>query len=86
MRDLYVIVDEREEQTLLNGESLVLPVEPGEHTVKVTNRLFTKKATIQVDVGKTAKFITSNKAVGGLFSFLVVLGGTGAYKVTLEPA
>jgi hypothetical protein len=86
MRDLYVLVDDREEQTLLNGQTLSLPLEPGKHTLKVTNRLFTQKADFSLESGQTAKFIASNRALGGLFSFLIVLGGTGAYKVTLEPA
>lgn len=42
MRDLYVIVDELPEETLLYGGSLELPLPPGEHRVKVTNRLFSR--------------------------------------------
>ncbi len=86
MRDLYVVVDEQEERTLLNGQSLSLDLPSGEHTVKVTNRLFTRKTLVDVKTGQTTTFITSNKALGGMFSLLIVIGGTGAYKVTLEPA
>jgi hypothetical protein len=86
MRDLYVVIDDLEEQTLLNGQTLTLPLTPGQHLLKVTNRLFTRKAQFELEEGQTAKFLVSNKAVGGVFSLLVVLGGTGAYKVTLDPA
>ncbi len=85
MRDLYVLVDDLEEQTLLNGQSLTLHLSPGQHTVKVTNRLFTTQAEFDLRERESVRFVASNRAVGGFFSFLFVLGGTGAYRVTLDP-
>jgi hypothetical protein len=84
MRDLYVLIDDLPEQTMSHGDIIRLPLPAGEHRIKVTNRLFSKVETFHLDEGETVRFMASNKAMGGLFSVMVVIGGTGAYTVTLE--
>ena len=83
MRDLYVVIDELEEATVLFGRSLDYEVAPGNHRVKITNRLFSKVEEINLADGETAVFDVANVSAGCLFAPLIVLGGTGAYRVSL---
>ncbi|CAN5451765.1 hypothetical protein BH11ARM2_BH11ARM2_29540 [soil metagenome] len=84
MRDLYVIVDELPEETLLYGGSLELPLPPGEHRVKVTNRLFSKVETFMLGEGQTVRFSGANVGASSLLAPLMIITGTGAYKVALK--
>ncbi|MGV3614559.1 MAG: hypothetical protein ACO1SV_04405 [Fimbriimonas sp.] len=87
IRDLYVLVDEEEERTVLYGKSLEYVLAPGEHRIKITNRLFSKVENFQVGAGQTIRFAVANvPAGGGLFAPLMMVSGTGAYKVRIRPA
>jgi hypothetical protein len=87
MRDLYVLVDDMEERTVLHGKSLVYDLEPGDHRIKITNRLFTKAEEFTVREGQSIRYATANVAAGGgLFAPLMMISGTGAYKVRLKRA
>lgn len=84
MRDLYLLVDEWPEETLLYGESYEVKLPPGEHRLKITNRLFSKTAEFTVEPNKTVRFRAANVASKGFLSLLVGITGSGAYKVKLE--
>lgn len=84
MRDLYVIVDELPEETLLFNQSLTLDLPPGEHRVKITNRLFSKVETFLLGEGQTVRFSAANVGATSLFAPLMIVSGTGAYKVALK--
>ena len=84
MRDLYVQVDDRREVTLLFGEWVEVRLEPGEHRLRVTNRLFTKRETFDLAEGETVRFEVANVPGSLLFAPLLIISGTGAYKVTVK--
>jgi hypothetical protein len=86
MRDLYVKVDEMEERNVLFGKSLTYSLPPGDHEIKITNRLFSKSETFTVGPGQTMRFQVANVRSGGLFAPLLLISGTGAYKVRLAKA
>jgi hypothetical protein len=86
MRDLYVLVDDEPERTVHFGKSLEYELEPGDHRIKITNRLFTKAENFTVAPGQTVRYSATNVAGGGLFAPLMLIGGTGAYKVRLTRA
>ena len=83
MRDLYVSIDGGPEKTVLFGDFARFEVEPGDHTVKVDNRLYAKDLAVTVTEGEEARFLGSNVWAGGIFAWALVIL-TGAYKVTLE--
>lgn len=84
MRDLYVQVDDRREITLLFDEWVELQLDPGEHRIKITNRLFTKRAAFDLAAGETIRFEVANVPGSLLFAPLLIISGTGAYKVALR--
>lgn len=85
IRDLYVLVDDQEERTVLHGKSLTIDLAPGEHRIKITNRLFSKAEEFTVREGQSVRYATANVAAGGgLFAPLMMISGTGAYKVRLK--
>ena len=83
MRDLYVSVDGGPERTILFGDFTAFEVEPGEHTVKVDNRLYAKELSVTLGESEEVRFLGSNVWAGGIFAWALVIL-TGAYKVTLE--
>lgn len=83
MRDLYVVIDDDPEVTLLFGGGLTAELAPGTHRLKITNRLFNKEAEFEVAEGGDVDFQVANIPGGCLFAPLIVLGGAGAYRVAL---
>ena len=83
MRDLYVSIDGGAERTVLFNGTTSFDLAPGEHTLHVTNRLYTKEETVTLTDGETARFLAANVWAGGIFAWALVIL-TGAYKVTLE--
>lgn len=83
VRDLYLHVDDAEEHNLLYGKSLELPLPPGEHTLAITNRLYTKRETFQLGDNETVTFQAAN-TVSGCASIVFVAVGMGPYRVELS--
>ena len=86
MRDLYVSVDELPEWNLQFADTRSIQLSPGEHRVKITNRLFSKSETFTLAAGQTTSFRVANIPSGPLFAPLMVIGGMGGYKVRIERA
>ena len=84
MRDLYVRVDDLPEDTMLYGDSLEIPLTPGDHQIKITNRLYTKSADFQVKAGESVRFSVANVESKGILNFVMTMTGSFSYKVRLE--
>ncbi|MCC7230095.1 MAG: hypothetical protein IT203_06850 [Fimbriimonadaceae bacterium] len=84
MRDLYVLVDDDTEDNLLYGEFLELELPVGEHRIKITNRLFTKSETMTVSAGETVRYRVANIPATGPMAILMLITGSGSYKVHME--
>jgi len=83
IRDLYLRVDDWLEETLAFGESFEAPLEPGEHRIKVTNRLYSLTETFEIAAGETVRFEAGNVPGKGLLTVLMAITGSGAYRVAL---
>jgi hypothetical protein len=84
IRDLYVQLDDHPEYTLKNTQALKVPLPAGKHRLRITNRLFAKVEEFELQEGEKATFEVANVRAGLLFAPLMVIGGTGAYKVAIE--
>jgi hypothetical protein len=84
MRDLYVSVDELPEWTLPYEATRSVELSPGEHRIKITNRLFSQSVTFSLTSGQAANFRVANIPAGALFAPLMIIGGMGGYKVRIE--
>jgi len=84
MRDLYLFVDGHPEITLEYGEMVEIEQEVGNHSVRVTNRVFSQKVEFALAEGETARFEVANVAARGLLSYLMMLVGTVPYKPTIR--
>ncbi len=85
VRELLVAVGAMSTQPLRFGKLLKFEVAPGIHEVMVSNRLYTKRMTVDVKEGETVKLVGGNVGSGCLFKPFMVITGMGAYKVFLEP-
>lgn len=86
MRDLYVRIDDLPEDILLYGETLELPLSPGAHHIKITNRLYSKSADFEVKPGENVRFNAANIPSSGVLNLIMTMTGSFAYKVQLERA
>ncbi|HWD37869.1 MAG TPA: hypothetical protein VG944_03415 [Fimbriimonas sp.] len=84
IRDLYVKVDDFSEGNVEYGDRLELPLQPGKHQLKITNRLFTQSADFDLKPGETVRFEATNVLLKGVFLPLMIVSGTGMYKVRLR--
>lgn len=84
MRDLYVFVDDMPEQNVMFGNTLEIPLDPGEHRLKITNRLFSDQATFTVREGETVRFSATNVLKNGLLNVVAAVGGGVMYKPILK--
>ena len=82
IRGLTVLLDGNEVDNLQFGERLEVDVAAGEHTLKVTNTLFTKTAPIKLRNGETACFQAGNK-MPGLWALMFFAVGVVPYQVFL---
>ena len=83
MRDLYVKIDDGVEQNLKFGSEIELPVEPGEHTVYATNRVYKRHLEFSIDgIGEVPAFEVAN-TVRGCAGALFTLG-FGPYQCELR--
>ena len=84
MRDLYLTVDDQPERTLQYGQSLEVHLEPGEHRLKATNRLYSDQKTFTVKEGETVRFEGVNEPKGGLMNAVAIISGTVMYRPVLK--
>jgi hypothetical protein len=84
MRDLYLALDDEEERTMLYGDMLELAVDPGEHRIKATNRMFSRKLEFEVGSGETVRLNVANVPSWNPFFFVMLIVGTMPYKVSIE--
>lgn len=84
IRDLIVQVDHLSDFNLKYGAQREMRLEPGEHTLSVTNRLYTKKITFTLRAGEASVYQVVNYASGCLAAFFMGLG-MGLYKVRITP-
>lgn len=83
MRGLEIYVDDQFVFDLQYSKTFTLHVEPGEHTVKVTNRLYTKKMDLVLSAGETIRLDVGN-VVRGLGVLMMSSLGVGPYKVFMR--
>ncbi|RYG25044.1 hypothetical protein EON82_08555 [bacterium] len=83
-RDMYVLVDDMPEENVLFGQSLEVPLAPGEHRLRITNRLFHDEATFTVHEGETVRFTGINVLKPGVLNLVAMASGGVVYKPVLE--
>lgn len=83
MRDLYVEIDGEPTDTLQFGESLELELPAGHHTIKVTNRVYSKSEDFSIQPGESVRFDVGNVPSRGLVALLMAITGTIPYRVNL---
>ena len=85
-RNLYVQIDDQEERNLPYGKTLEVQLAPGNHAIRVSNKVYTKSETFSVGSGGTAHFEAANIwGKGPVGTFLMLLGGV-SYRVDLWPS
>lgn len=84
MRDLYLVVDDLPEETLVFGDSLDLPVSPGPHRIRATNRIQTKTIDFDLVAGEIVRISAICIPARSLLAILMMLTGVVPYKVELK--
>jgi hypothetical protein len=85
IRDLYVLIDDKPEINLQYNQSKELDIEPGHHTIRATNRLFSKRDSFKIGGGETIIYEVCNEASGCVMALIWGMG-MPFYKLTLKPA
>jgi len=85
MRGLEVYVDGEFAVDLQYGKEQEFTLPEGEHEVKVTNSLYTKRMTVDLRSNEKVELQTGNVATG-LSGLMLVTFGIGPYKVFLKRA
>ncbi len=85
IRGLEIHVDGEFVLDLQYGNQREIPLTAGEHELKVTNTLYSKKETFEIGEGQTVRFETGN-VVTGFGAVLFTAVGMGPYKVFLRRA
>lgn len=83
MRDLYVRIDEGPEFNLPFGQSSEVDLPEGLHSIKVTNRLFTRKLDFDLGGVETLYLAAACIWLNPIFTPLFLISGTGPYKVRI---
>ncbi len=83
MRGLEVFVDDTFADDLYFGNTYSTCLEPGEHVIKVTNRLYTRRLSINLKDGQEANLQVGNY-FGALGGFMMSVIGFGHYKVFVK--
>ncbi len=82
-RQLIVWIDGERVATLLWGDSITAPLQPGPHRVRVSNTLVWKTVEFVLKPGEQVFFEAINRTGPGTFLMLVVCGA-GPLYVTLK--
>jgi hypothetical protein len=83
MRGLEVLLDDQHLTDLSYGKQAEFEIEPGEHTITITNTVYTKKDRFTIGAGRTAAYEIAN-IVTGLGSVMISAFGIGPYRVELR--
>src|SRR5579862_9055445 len=83
IRGLFVFVDDKEVANIAYGESFDTELQPGSHTLKVTNKLYSKSVDLDLKEGETAEFTAAN-VLSGLWAVIIGWSGLAPYKVVLQ--
>lgn len=84
MRDLYVLVDGEEADTLQFGETMEMDLPPGDHRVKVTNRMLSKSSEFSISAGEKVEFEVGNVPSYSPFTIVMLITGTMPYRVMIR--
>ncbi len=84
MRDLYLRIDDHAEETLRFGTIYSVDLPVGEHSIKATNRLFSRTQKFTLSADQIIRFSATNVASKSIFSIVAFLSGSVLYKVVLE--
>lgn len=83
MRDLLLFLDGDEVANIPYGHTYETDVAPGEHTVMVSNRLYSETMTVTLEEGQEAHFGASND-MSGVGLIMLEIFGVGPYRAHLE--
>ena len=84
MRDLYVLIDDQEERNLTFGGSLSVELEPGNHRIKVTNRMYSEELQFTLQSAETVSFQAANVIKSGALNALAMSVGQFVYRPTIK--
>ncbi len=83
IRQLVVSLDGRTAATLMYGESMTRPLEPGPHKLRIHNTLVWKTIEFDAGPGEHIRFSAVNRAGPGTYTLIGFLG-VGPLYVTIE--
>ncbi|MDR3691740.1 MAG: hypothetical protein P4L46_20340 [Fimbriimonas sp.] len=83
MRGLEVFLDDEFVKDLSFGSEQSLDVSPGNHTLKVTNHLYTRRLEVEAKPGETLDIQVGNY-FDGLGGIMMAVFGFGHYKVFMK--
>lgn len=86
-REIFLLLDGERFGMLQHGDVITREVQPGRHTLKAHNTLFSKTLEFTLAVGEHAEFATANRAGWGTYSvwaFWIGFLGAGPLNVSLE--
>lgn len=83
IRQLVVSIDGQTAATLLYGESMTRPLEPGPHKLRIHNTLVWKTIEFDAGPGEHIRFSAINRAGPGTYTLIGFLG-VGPLYVTIE--
>ena len=83
MRDLLVRVDDGPQFNLNFGQSKEFDIEPGDHTLHASNRLYSDTTTFSINENETLTYEVANLTSGCIAALFIGLG-MGLYRVRIE--
>ena len=83
MRGLEVLLDDEFVENLKFGMEVTRTVVPGDHVVKITNKLYSAKLAISTKPGETIHIQVGNY-FGKIGMMMVTIFGFGYYKVFIN--
>lgn len=82
-RQIYARIDDAATRTLMFGDSFMIEIAPGAHTLKVNNTLYWKSVQFTVEPGEHVEFALINQSSKLSFGFLAMLGA-GPLRLVIE--
>jgi hypothetical protein len=83
MRGLEVFVDGKFLTDIAYGKSLSFELEPGSHTILISNTIYKKQEDFVLAAGASATFQVAN-VVTGFGAMMISALGVGPYRVSLQ--
>jgi hypothetical protein len=84
MRDLYLQIDRSSEVNLRFGETVELQVDPGEHRLELTNRLYRTSVDFSIESDEHVEFEVANVKKPGLLNAIAFISGSVNYKPVIR--